>query len=72
MENKSSEKLIQETTELHQEESFDSPDGKWTIYVTAVSDGKDIKLDPDWVESDDHEITSDDDFYGEYKQILND
>ncbi len=61
----------QTVKEIHQEESFDSPDGRWTLYITATSDGEDIKLDPDWVESD-NEITNDDDFYGEYKSFHQD
>ena len=49
MENKSSETEqkveLPVTKEIHQEETFESPDGKWTLYTEATSDGTDIKLD---------------------------
>jgi len=57
--------LTQETKEIHQEETFTTPDGKWDAYITTISDGKDIKIDCDFVENSEHEFISDEDYFGE-------
>lgn len=59
------EVLTQETKEIHQEETFTTPDGKWEAYITTISDGKDIKIDCDFVENDEYEITTDDNYFFE-------